>query len=90
MTEEEQQAEATFLRRRTRFLQEGLNDQDAHDLAYQMLVRDRDFDDRRICFECKAYVNKHCTSIKDKYGRPTQQLRFILQRCDYFKLRGQS
>jgi hypothetical protein len=26
--------------------------------------------------------------IKDRFGKPTQQARFILQRCDQFQLRG--
>ena len=87
MTEQE---DATFLRRRARFFQEGLNDDDANDLAFAMTMRDREQVDLRLCFECKGMVGRDCTFIKDKHGRPTQQLRFILQRCDHFKLKGQS
>jgi hypothetical protein len=37
MTEQE---DATFLRRRSRFYQEGLNDDEANDLAFAMTMRD--------------------------------------------------
>jgi len=85
MTEQE---DATFLRRRSRFFQEGLNDDEANELAYKMLVRDREQVDLRICLECKGNVGRNCVFIKDKYGKPTQQARFILQRCDHFQLKG--
>ena len=85
MTEQE---DATFLRRRSRFYQEGLNDDEANDLAFAMTMRDREQVDLRICLECKGMVGRNCTFIKDKYGKPTQQARFILQRCDQFQLRG--
>ena len=85
MTEQE---DATFLRRRSRFFQEGLNDDEANDLAFAMTVRDRDHDERRICLECKGNVGRNCIFIKDRFGKPTQQARFILQRCDQFQLRG--
>jgi len=85
MTEKE---DATFLRRRSRFFQEGLNDDEAGDLAYKMLVRDREQVDLRICLECKGMVENLCHFIKDKSKKPTQQARFILQRCDHFQLKG--
>ena len=71
------------------FVNEGLSEDDAFDLAERMWERDQDeFDDRRVCFECVHHINRHCHGIKDRYGKPTQQLRFILQRCPSFKLKG--
>ena len=90
MTEEElDKAIATHDRRRKVFMAEGLSEDEAWDLAERMLNRDADpQDDRRVCFECKNHVAKHCTAYKDRYGKPTTQPRFILQRCDYFDLKG--
>ena len=90
MTEEElEKAIIRHTSRRKTFISEGLCEEQAWDLAEKMFERDKDgFDDRRVCFECKHYVARHCTKITDKFGRPTMQLRFILQRCEYFKLKG--
>ena len=90
MTEEElEKAAATHERRRKVFVSEGLCEDGAFDLADKMFERDRDIgDDRRVCFECQHHINRLCTKIKDKYGRPTMQLRFILQRCGHFELKG--
>jgi hypothetical protein len=85
MTEQE---DATFLRRRNRFRQLGHGEEEANELAYKMLVRDREQVDLRICLECKGMVGRNCVFIKDKYGKPTQQAIFILQRCDHFQLKG--
>lgn len=80
-----------LLRRAKVFQDEGLPEEEALDLAYRMLLRDRDkTDNRRVCFECGHLVNRLCVRIRDKSGKPTQQLRFILQRCDYFQLKGKS
>jgi hypothetical protein len=67
MTEQE---DATFLRRRARFFQEGLNDDDANDLAFAMTMRDREQVDLRLCFECKGMVGRDCTFIKDNMVGP--------------------
>lgn len=90
MTEEEIEiAVARHARRRKVFIEEGLCEDGAWDLADKLWDRDNDpQDDRRVCFECRHYVAKHCTKIRDKFNRPTMQLRFILQRCDHFDLRG--
>ena len=70
---------------------EGLPEEDALELADKMFLRDTgaDFDDRRICFECKKYDvdRKVCPEIKFQ-GRPQRPLRFQLQRCDWFVLKG--
>jgi hypothetical protein len=89
MTEEElEKAVIRFDRRYKTFLSEGLCDDMAYKLAEQMYERDIDpQDDRRVCFECDNYVGKVCIKIFDK-GRPIMPLRFQLQRCDYFKLKG--
>lgn len=90
MTEEEIEiAVAKHARRRKVFMEEGLCEDGAWELADKLWERDADIgDDRRVCFECRNYVNKHCTKYLDKYGRPTMPLRFILQRCPHFDLRG--
>jgi hypothetical protein len=85
MTEKE---DATFLRRRNRFRQLGHGEEEANELAYKMLVRDREQVDLRICLECKGMVENLCHFIKDKSKKPTQQAIFILQRCDHFQLKG--
>lgn len=76
---------ARFVRRASTFVAEGLNDEDAERLAQTMLYRDRpdSGDDRRVCFECKHLrSNSRC--------RPgLLPLRFTLQRCDGFELRGE-
>jgi len=90
MTEEEvEKAVERHARRFKTFVSEGLCEDQAWKLADQMWDRDNDpHDDRRVCFECRHYVGKYCMRIKDKFNRPTMQLRFILQRCDYFELKG--
>jgi hypothetical protein len=90
MTEEEiEMAIERHTRRRKVFVAEGLCEDQAWDLADKMWNRDADIgDDRRVCFECRNYVAKHCTAYTDKFNRPTMQLRFILQRCPKFILKG--
>ena len=91
MTEEQEREELIVQRRAKKFIDGGVPCQEAIDLAGILKLRDREqgCDDRRICFECKHYADKKCNAILDKLGKPTQQLRFILQRCDYFQLKGQ-
>ena len=90
MTEEEiEKAVIRHQRRYKTFMEEGLCEDQAWELADKMWDRDNDpQDDRRVCFECRNYVAKHCTKYLDKYKRPTMPLRFILQRCDHFELKG--
>ena len=75
---------ARFARRTEKFLSEGLDTDEADRLATQMLYRDRpnSGDDRRVCFECTHLrANARC--------RPgVLPLRFVLQRCDGFELKG--
>lgn len=80
-TEKEMQR---FLRRVETFTNHGSEEQDAEKLAEQMLYRDRpdSGDNRRVCFECQHLRGKKC----DAQSIPP--LRFILQRCDFFALRG--
>ena len=76
-------------RRMNKFIEEGLNEQDARSLADQMHRRDTEgFDDRRVCFECKNYTDKYCMKMRDSGGKPQKPLRFVMQRCDDFQLRG--
>jgi hypothetical protein len=88
MTEAEQKEENTWKRRYLKLVDEGLEPDEAHELAAQLMMRDRDgFDDRRICLECTHYSNRLCNKILHRW-KPTQQLRFILQRCDFIELKG--
>jgi hypothetical protein len=76
-------------RRRAVFEEHGLNKEEAWDLADSLFNRDRDpHDDRRVCFECNHHVGKVCMQIRDRSGRPQMPLRFILQRCENFDLKG--
>jgi len=87
MTPEEQKEENRWARRKAVFMEAGLNNDDAHDLAARLMMRDRDpFDDRRVCFECEKYMGGLCLGYL-KNERPTHPLRFILQRCDKFQLK---
>jgi hypothetical protein len=89
MTESEQQEEATWKRRYLKLVAEGCPVDEAHELAAQMtLVRDKDVgDDRHICLECAHYRDRLCYKILYRW-KPSQQLRFTLQRCDHFVLKG--
>lgn len=78
-----------FDRRMETFRKEGLCNDQAYDLASAMMDRDRDpHDDRRVCFECSNYVGKVCMKMRDKLGKPMMPLRFVLQRCEHFQLKG--
>ena len=57
----------------------------------KLFDRDRDtMDDRRLCFECSNYVDesKVCLKMRDRAGKPQMPIRFILQRCPTFSLKG--
>jgi hypothetical protein len=90
MTEEElEKALIKHASRRKVFVSEGLCEEGAWDLAERMMNRDNDpHDHRRVCFECTRYVARHCTAYKNQWGKPTMPLRFILQNCDKFNLKG--
>ena len=90
MTEEQlEKAIDTHARRRKVFVENGLIESDAWDLAEQMFTRDKEkLDDRRVCFECEHLKGRECHGITDRFGKPTTQMRFILQRCPTFKLKG--
>lgn len=80
----------TFDKRYAVFVTEGLCQEGAYRLAEQMHNRDADpYDDRRVCFECTNYKNRVCHKMLDKAGRPQMPLRFVLQRCPTFNLKGQ-
>jgi hypothetical protein len=82
-------------RRSKKFCLEGLQQQLASDLAYDMMVRDREHaqgimqDDRRVCFECKHLMVQTCMAINVGTKR-LEPYRFILQRCDSFSIKGKS
>ena len=82
MTDQLDKEIARLNSRKQKFIQEGLCEEQAFILASAMFDRDRDpQDDRRVCFECENYVGKVCM----KYQMP---LRFVLQRCPDFQLKG--
>ena len=73
-----------YRRRIDTFVREGLEQAEAERLASMMRARDREpgFDDRRVCFECRHLRdNARC---KPGY----LPLRFVLQRCPGFELKG--
>jgi hypothetical protein len=72
-----------FVRRRDTFIQHGLPEPDADKLADQLMRRDRpsEGDDRRVCWECQHFKPMLC--LKRQAALP-----WILQRCDFFKLKG--
>jgi hypothetical protein len=75
----------TFARRVKIFIKEGLDEQESEELAEAMLIRDFEgTDDRRVCFECNHY-NPAKVICLSYMKRP---LRFTLQRCEFFNLRG--
>jgi len=85
----DEQSEIRFNRRYHAFLDAGLCSDGAYNLASQMYERDKDpFDDRRVCFECENYVGKVCMKMRDRLGKYQMPLRFILQRCEFFSLKG--
>ncbi len=90
MTEAEEREELIAQRRAKALIDDGCPKDDAYELAGLLMLRDREegLDDRRICFECKHYRARKCEAIRDKYDKPTTQTRFILMRCDFFKLKG--
>ena len=75
---------ARYQRRLDTFVREGLEQPEAERLARMMLTRDRelDFDTRRVCFECK-HLKRNATCAARLIP-----LRFVLQRCERFELRG--
>ena len=78
-----------FNKRMQTFMKEGLCEDMAYDLATSMMKRDEDpHDDRRVCFECSNYTGKVCMKLRDRQGKFMMPLRFVLQRCENFKLKG--
>lgn len=87
MTDEK--SELRFNRRYQTFMESGLCEKEAYHLATQMHERDKDpQDDRRVCFECAHYTGHVCLKMRDRMGKYQMPLRFILQRCDHFQLKG--
>ena len=80
-----------FTRRVARLMKEGLDEMEAERLAETMLYRDRpdSGDDRRICLECAGLKKTVCT-FANRLGLRAghEPLRFTLQRCDGFALKG--
>lgn len=80
-----------FTRRVDRLQREGLSEMEAEQLATRLLHRDRpeSGDDRRICLECKGLRGRVCDFAQSLGLRNGHEpLRFVLQRCDGFALKG--
>jgi hypothetical protein len=95
MSESEEMDYLVMGRRKAAFVTAGCHPEEAAELAYHMMVRDREnrgstnpLDDRRVCFECKGLSGRDCLFVKDKKGKPIPPLRFHLQRCPQFELKG--
>jgi len=96
MSESEEMDYLVMGRRKAAFVAAGCHPEEAAELAYHMMIRDREnrgstnpLDDRRVCFECKHLDRqKYCNAYKDHQDRPVPQLRFTLQRCPKFELKG--
>ncbi len=71
--------------RMERLAQAGLTGSDADVLVDALVERDRGYDDRRICLECKHLRSKGDALV---CGNGQAALPFVLQRCDWFDLRG--
>lgn len=80
-----EEAVRTHQRRLERFKAEGLSADEAFDLAESLFDRDLDpADGRRVCFECKNLRGKFCSYYKSS----NSNIRFMLQRCPGFDLKG--
>ena len=80
------QAEITRARARMeRLEQAGLTGSDADVLVDALVERDRGYEDRRLCLECKHLKSKGGELV---CGNGQAALPFVLQRCDGFDLRG--
>jgi len=84
--EEWSESEIETYQRRLAVLRKGLSEVDAERLAEEMLRRDRpgSGDDRRICLECRGYRNGSCK----RSPRRLEPVATVLQRCDWFALKG--
>ena len=68
---------ALFTQRMQHLQRHGLGEPEAEATAQNLLLRDRQQDDRHLCLECR-----NCTSNRCKLGRPVLT---VLQRCNRFK-----
>ena len=81
----------TFTARLARFTDKGLRLDDAERLADQLVIRDREGDDRRLCLECvhlQGYGPWRCGNWKHADVPPygvARDLVLMLQRCDGFQ-----
>jgi len=67
-----------------------LNQEQAEELAWRLLNRDRDqTDDRRICLACGHLNGSYCNNRLASKVKSFQPCKTVLWRCDYFKAKGQ-
>jgi hypothetical protein len=61
----------------------------AEDLAWRLLLRDRDpADDRRICLACAHLKDDYCNERRASKVKGFQPCKTVLWRCDFFKQKG--
>ena len=67
----------------------GVQPSEIYDLVMRLRMRDREGDDRRMCFECRNFAGVSPWACKSKHGLPgllPPDLPLLLQRCDGFDL----
>jgi hypothetical protein len=82
---------ARFRKRGRKLLELGQSANEAEELAERLVYRDRDIgDDRRLCIECRSLNDEGlCRAYRAlNTTRDFKPVRFILWRCDEFKLKG--
>lgn len=65
----------------------GVQPSEIYDLVTRLRMRDRESDDRRMCFECRNFAGVGPWACKSKLGLPgllPADLPLLLQRCDGF------
>ena len=83
-----------FVRRKTEFVARGVDEAQSEELADQLMVRDQDMDDRRMCYECnhlKGFARLRCNNWKAAGISMTSDGAFVgtdfgtlLKRCNGF------
>lgn len=66
----------------------GVQPSEIYELVMKLRKRDRDYDDRRLCFECRSFAGVGPWACKSKVGLPgllPRDLPLLLQRCDGFE-----
>lgn len=82
-------AEAKLCAARSRAFTKYLPVDLAEELAWRLLMRDRDpDDDRRICLACANLSGDYCNERRASKVKGFQPCKTVLWRCDFFKQKG--